>query len=118
VTFEEACAHALSLDGAERASHYGAPAIKVNGRAILNPGREPGSFCLHVDEATKLILIETDPNTFWQTPHYDGYPAVLVRETSDDPKRVKAMIEAARDWAASRKPPRPRKSPPLPKPRA
>lgn len=110
MTFEDACRYALSLEGTVQASHYGLPAVKVNGRAILNPSRESGSFCLHVDEATKLILIETDPVIFWQTAHYDGYPAVLVREQGGDTERVKAMIGAARDWAASRKPPRPRKA--------
>ena len=34
------------------------------------------------------MLKETDPDTFWQTPHYEGWPGVLVRYGSADPERV------------------------------
>lgn len=108
MTFEEAMAYALSLDDTERSTHYGAPAVKANGHAILAPGREAGSFCLIIDIDTKLMLIETEPETYWQTAHYDGWPGVLVRYDAADPDRVKAMIERARDAAIARKPLRPR----------
>ena len=108
MTREEAYAFALALPGTELAPHYGAPAIKANGHSILAPGREEGSFCLMVDQDTKQMLIETDPLTFWQTPHYEGWPAVLVREETDDPDRVRATIERAHARALARKPPRKR----------
>ena len=109
MNWDAVVAYALSLQGTEASTHYGAPAIKANGHALISPGREEGSFCLHIDQDTKAILLETDPETFWQTPHYDGWPAVLVRYDSPDPARVLAMIERSRDWAMGRKPPRPRK---------
>ena len=52
---------------------------------------------------------ETDPDTFWQTPHYEGWPAVLIRFNSSDPERVRTMIERSRDWTAAKKPVKPRK---------
>jgi hypothetical protein len=110
MTWEEITSFVLALDGTALSTSYGQPAVKANGRAIVSPSREAGSFCLHIDEDTKAILMETDPETFWQTRHYDGWPAVLVRYDSHDPKRVRAMIERARDWAISRKPPRARKT--------
>ena len=55
------------------------------------------------------ILVETDPDTFWQTPHYEGWPAVLIRFDSKDPERVREMIVRSRDWNAARPKPRPRK---------
>src|SRR3954447_24998304 len=30
-------------------------------------------------EGAKRALIETDPGVYFTTPHFDGYPAVLVR---------------------------------------
>jgi len=30
------------------------------------------------DEAVKLALVAEDPTVFFTTPHFDGYPAVLV----------------------------------------
>ena len=31
------------------------------------------------DEGVKFALIADDPSVFFTTPHFDGYPAVLVR---------------------------------------
>lgn len=105
-------AFGLTLPDTIAATHYGGPAIKVasNGRAFLSMSREPCSFTLTIDAATKEMLLETDPDTFWQTPHYEGWPALLVRYASADPDRVRAMIERARDQAAARKPAKPRKT--------
>ena len=109
MNFGEAMEYALTLAGTERSTHYGDPAVKANGHAILAPGREAGSFCLIIDIDTKLMLIETEPETYWQTPHYDGWPAVLVRYDAADEDRVRKMIDRARERALAKKPPRPRK---------
>jgi hypothetical protein len=104
-------AFALGLPDTELSTSYGKPAIKVttNGRAFLHGSREDGSFVLAIDQDTKEMLIETDPETFWQTPHYHGWPGLLVRYDSADPERVLAMIERSRDWSAARPRPKPRK---------
>ncbi|MBA2935012.1 MmcQ/YjbR family DNA-binding protein [Sphingomonas sp. CGMCC 1.13654] len=107
--WDDVVAHALTLPGTELTAYYGGPAVKANGHPLVTPGREKGSFCLHIDQDTKAILMETSPETFWQTSHYDGWPSVLVRYDSADPERVLAMIERSHDWAMSRKRPRPRK---------
>ncbi len=103
-------AHALSLEGTQAGTYFGRPTVKANGHALISPGRENGSFVLHIDQGTKLMLLETDPATFWQTPHYDGWPTVLVRYDSADRERVLAMVEQAYAWAMSRKTPHPRKA--------
>ena len=110
-SWDEVVAFALTLPGTELSASWGKPAVKVaaNGRAFLYTGREPDSFVLAIDQDSKLMLMETDPGTYWQTPHYDGWDGVLVRFSSDDPERVAAMIERARDQAAAKKPPRARK---------
>lgn len=61
-----------------------------------------------IDRDTVDMLRETDPDSYWQTPHYEGWPAVLVRYDSADPERVLAMIERAHEQAIARKRPRPR----------
>ncbi|OYY79210.1 MAG: hypothetical protein B7Y43_01880 [Sphingomonas sp. 28-62-20] len=104
-------AFALGLSDTEVGAHYGKPAVKIasNGRAFLSGSREPESFVLQIDHDTKDMLIETDPDSFWQTPHYQGWPSLLVRYTSADPDRVSAMIERARDQAAAKPPAKARK---------
>jgi hypothetical protein len=111
-SWEDAVAFALSLPDTELSTSYGKPAVKVvsNGRAFLYIGREgETSFGIAIDLDTVEMLKETDPDTFWQTPHYEGWPAVLIRFGSADPERVRAMIERSRDWTAAMPKVKPRK---------
>ncbi|HWG05355.1 MAG TPA: hypothetical protein VG271_10115 [Beijerinckiaceae bacterium] len=109
LTWETILDHALSLEGTTPGSHYGKPTVFANGHPLVSPGHEEGSFVLHIDTGTKEMLMGTDPATYWQTPHYEGWPGVLVRYASADPQRVLAMLERSRAWAVQRKPPRKRK---------
>ena len=111
-SWEKAVAFALSLPDTELSTSYGTPAVKVasNGRAFLYTGREAEiSFGIAIDLDTVELLKETDPLTFWQTPHYEGWPAVLVRFDSADPERVRAMIQRSREWTAGKAKVKPRK---------
>lgn len=111
-SFDKALAFALTLPGTERISSYGKPAASVaaNGRAFLYTGHEADtSFAVAIDLGTVEMLKETEPEIYWQSPHYEGYPAVLVRYASPDPERVRRVIEQARDQAAAKKPARQRK---------
>ena len=110
--WDDAVAYALSLPDTELGASYRQPAVKVasNGRGFLYTGHEDGtSFGIAIDLDTVEMLKETDPDTFWQTPHYEGWPAVLIRYDSPDPDRVKAMIDRSREWTAAKKPVKPRK---------
>ena len=112
MTWDDAVAFALSLPDTELSTSYGQPAVKVasNGRTFLNTGHEPyTSFVVALDVDSIEMLKETDPATFWQTPHYEGYGAVLVRYDSPDDERVREIIERSRDQTAARPKARPRK---------
>ena len=112
MTFDEAVAFALSLRGTALGKSYGKPAVKVasNDRAFLFPSHEADtSFGVAMDHDTIEILKETDPDTFWQTPHYVGWEGVLVRYDSKDPDRVLEVIERSRDFVAAKPPAKPRK---------
>ena len=108
-SWEKAAAFALTLPGTELGTSYGKPAVKVNGRAFLYSGHETKtSFGVGVDTDSVEMLKETDPDTFWQTPHYEGWPAVLIRFDSPDPERVRDVIRRAHQWTAAKPKPRPR----------
>ena len=93
--WEEAAAFALTLPDTELGTSYGRPAVKVNGKAFLYPGREPGSFAVASPLPEKELLMETDPASFWESPHYSGWPAVLVRYGSPERERVQTVIRRA-----------------------
>lgn len=109
-SWEKAVAFALSLPNTELSTSYGKPAVKVKGRAFLFAGREATtSFGVAVDRDTVEMLKETDPHTFWQSPHYEGWPAVLIRYETEDPQRVRSVIERSYAWTAAKPPSRSRK---------
>ena len=112
MTWDEAVAFALTLPGTELGKSYGKPAVKVaaNGRAFLFPGHEAGtSFAVAMDLDTIEILKETDPATFWQSPHYVGWEGVLIRYEGPDEERVRDVIERSREFVAAKPPARQRK---------
>jgi len=110
--FDEAVAYALTLPDTERSTSYGKPAVKVasNGRAFLFPSHEADtSFGVAIDLDTVEILKETDPATYWQSPHYVGWEGVLVRYDSPDEERVRDVIGRSRDFVAAKPRAKPRK---------
>src|SRR6185437_1286040 len=112
MTYEEAIAFALTLPGTELGTSYGQPAVKViaNGRAFLFRSHEPdSSFGVAMDLDSIDMLKTTEPETYWQTPHYDGWEGVLIRYAAEDEDRVREVIARARDFVAAKPPVRPRK---------
>jgi hypothetical protein len=112
MTWDEAVGFALSLPDTILSTSYGKPAVKVasNERAFLFPSHEADtSFGVAIDLDTIEILKETDPGTFWQSPHYVGWEGVLIRYDSRDEERVRDVIARARDFVAAKPKARPRK---------
>ena len=110
-SWDKAAAFALALPGTvPTTGRMEAVALASNGRAVIFTGREADtSFAVMIDLGTVDLLKETEPETYWQSPHYQGYPAVLVRYDSPDPERVRMVIEQAREQAATLPPKRKRK---------
>lgn len=116
MNFEEAIAFALTLPDTELGTSWGKPAVKIvsNGRAFLFPSHEADtSFGAAIDLDTIEILKETDPDTFWQSPHYVGWEGILIRYSGKDEQRITDVISRSRDFVAAKPRARPRK----PKPR-
>ncbi len=112
MTFDDAIAFALTLPDTDLGTSYGKRAVKVvsNGRAFLFPSHEADtSFGVAIDLDTIEMLKETDPATYWQTPHYVGWEGVLVRYDSEDEERVRDVIARSRGWVAAKPKARPRK---------
>lgn len=100
--WDQVCAFALGLPDVELASWWGRPCPKLNGKGLLSPGGEPGSFALMVAKPEKELLLETDPDTFWQTAHYANFPMLLVRYGAPARERIELYIRRAW-WDRARK---------------
>lgn len=101
----EVVAFACALPDVAMAPFYGTPCPKVNGKAFVSPGREPDSFHVMAPHEEKAVLLDTDPATFWQTPHYEGWPGLLMRYGAADQERVRNVIRRAW-WDRAKKPQR------------
>jgi hypothetical protein len=110
-SWDKAAAFALDLPGTRLTTgRMDAVVLDSNGRAVIFTGRESAtSFAVMIDLGTVEMLKDTEPETYWQSPHYEGYPAVLVRYDSADPERVRWVIEQAYEQALTLKPTRRRK---------
>ena len=97
-------AFALTLPDTYVESFYGRPAPKVNKNAFVSKGGKPGSLHVRSPHDEKAVLIDTEPATFWQTPHCANWPGPLVRYGSADPERIALVIRRAWwDLASARK---------------
>jgi len=102
MTFDDISAVALPLPGVALGSSYGTPALKVAGK-LLARLREDGDLVLKVEDGLRETLIETQPDVFHTTPHYDGYPVLLVRLAAADPGQLAGLVERAWGGLASAK---------------
>jgi hypothetical protein len=50
---------------------------------------------VRIDQGDKEFLIERDPAVYFSTPHYDGYPAVLVRLAAVTDEELGRVLEAS-----------------------
>lgn len=44
------------------------------------------------DEGVKFALIADEPNVYFTTPHFDGYPAVLVKLAAIDERGLRELV--------------------------
>jgi len=93
--WEEVCAFALTLLETAMEAWYGRPTPKVAGKAFLGEGREARSFCLMLPIADKDVLMESAPDVFWETDHYRGWPAVLVRFGASEREWLETLVKRA-----------------------
>ena len=99
MTRDQRFAHALSQPGAEASTLHGGRCVRVRGHWIVNDNADPDALALALalDRDTVALLMETEPQTYFQTPHFEGWPAVLVRYAVADDDRLREQIDKA--WA-------------------
>jgi hypothetical protein len=94
--WDEIVAFALGLPGVTLGeAAKGSLAPMVRGKQIVAPGRAPGSIALRATREEIDYLLEVEPDIFFQTPQYKGWPIVLVHADRADPEHLKALIERA-----------------------
>lgn len=92
VTFETVRQFALALPETVEGTSYGTPAFRVGGKLFARLREEGDVLVVKVDVGQREMLIGTEPDTYFITPHYAGYPYVLVRLTGADPEDLRGLL--------------------------
>jgi hypothetical protein len=103
---------ALTLPGVEESTAFGAMALKVRGKLLacvpLSREAEPDSLVVRVDMDDRTELLAADPDVYYVTDHYLGYPSVLVRLSRIEPDALRDLLGMAHKFV-TRKPASPSK---------
>jgi hypothetical protein len=85
---------ALSLPETVEKPWYGTPGYRVKDKGFLRIRTEAeGGLLVFVEDlGEKEALLTADPEKFFTTPHYDGYPAVLVHLEAIDVDELEELI--------------------------
>ncbi|HTJ64235.1 MAG TPA: MmcQ/YjbR family DNA-binding protein [Alphaproteobacteria bacterium] len=99
VTFAMVRDAALELPSVTEGTSYGTAALKA-GKALIARLKEDGeTLVLKVDLMERDILLESQPDVFFLTDHYRGYPLVLVRLPLADMRQIESLLRRA--WFAA-----------------
>jgi hypothetical protein len=124
-TWKDVTTIALALPRTEVSTWYGTLGVKVAGKGFLRYRTESdGGLVVLCDHDKKAALLASGDPAYYTTPHYDGYPSILVNlakvkradlvELITESWRRKAPMRLLKEFdAASRTPAakRPRRAP-------
>ncbi len=94
-TWKDVVAIGKRFPGVEEGTWFRTPALKVAGKGGFCRLREdPDALVMRVpDMDDKEALLQGDPDVFFTTPHYDGYPFVLIDLEKVDDDELAELVE-------------------------
>ena len=95
MTFDDVRKFALLWPEVEDGTSYGTPALKV-GKKLLARVKDADTVVLMCPLDEKEMLLEAAPAIYFETDHYKGWPAILVRLSQIPPEELCHRLE--RTW--------------------
>lgn len=90
---------ASALPGVTERTSYGTAAFYVAGKIFARMHEEPGVLvCWRADLGERQVLLDSEPEKFFTTDHYNGHPSVLVRLDRVDGEELSELLSEA--WQA------------------
>jgi hypothetical protein len=84
----------LKLEDVVVGTTHGAPALRVHDRPFVSI-KEAQIMVLHCPLEVKEMLMEMAPDIYFQTPHFEGWPGLMVRLDLIDDEELAIRIENA-----------------------
>ncbi|TYP73231.1 MmcQ/YjbR family DNA-binding protein [Paenibacillus methanolicus] len=75
---------ALSLPGVAESVSYGTPSFKLKDKLLARFHEDGVNLVLKMDADTRDFYMQANPERYYITDHYRGYPYVLVRLSEVD----------------------------------
>ncbi len=98
---------ALSLPETTEKPSYGTPGFRVKDKLFARINEEGDLVLWRENQDEKEALIESEPDKFFTTPHYDGHPMILVRLATVDREELLDLLLDSWDIRAPKSVPRP-----------
>jgi hypothetical protein len=78
-------------------SKEGRPAYRVRGKlfAWKSRDRDGGELAIRVEREEKPLILDSNPEIYFETAHYASYPSVLVRLEAIDREELEGRLEDA-----------------------
>jgi hypothetical protein len=86
---------ALAFPGVEEGLSYGTPGFRVRGKFLARMWEDGETLVVKCGDDERDFRMKADPETFFITDHYRGYPTVLVRLTSVTTTDLRDVLEQA-----------------------
>jgi hypothetical protein len=99
VDFDTVLKLGASLPGVKASSDARGIALKLKGQLVactaINPSAESNSLMVRINFPARDALLEKQPDTYYMTSHYRGYPTVLVRLAKIGHSELRNLLEQA-----------------------
>ncbi|WP_433526527.1 MmcQ/YjbR family DNA-binding protein [Nocardia pseudovaccinii] len=96
MTWEQVVALATELPGVTESTWWRSPALKVSGKGFARLRSEAeGGLVLLCEMAEKEAMLASGDPAFYTTPHYDGYPYILIDLDRIEPDQLRELLDAA-----------------------
>ena len=90
--------------GVEVGQSYGTPSLRIRKKFMCRLRTNPDALVLRVsDMGEREALLQGQPEAFFTTPHYDGWPYVLVRLDTVSAEQLAELVEDAWRIRASKR---------------
>jgi|HubBroStandDraft_1064217.scaffolds.fasta_scaffold182343_1 hypothetical protein len=94
----------LKLPDVVESSHYGARALKLNGRMLactpVNKSAEANSAAVAIDPEQRATLLRKHPSHYYITEHYAPHPTMLIRLSSISRTELQRILRLAWDFVS------------------
>ena len=95
VTFETVRQIARTLPGVEEGMSWGTPGLRVKGKFFARLKEDGETLVIKVGDVERDLLMQLEPEVYYITPHYQGYPAVLIHLSKIRPDDLQDVMEKA-----------------------